>query len=478
MKHKCGIFSVLSLAVCAMIACMVMGGCGGSSGTIRTQSSRNQLITAIGDIADDLQSIADSALSNRKIINAINDIAGHYLVLNADDTVLMNKAIVRTFMADDVMSADLAGNPSFDVAVYVKAWSNKHITVENGAVTGFVTGTSDFQLTITSSDKHVTKLTITPNSTTGYWQTFVLSSALLNSIFNERLSQMFGEHSYLLLIYSYSSASIKVEYDGTALLDGTITFNYPMGTAVTPDTIGEPVYYNTSHTSKFNLTLHPQDNKDYDVKIALDRSAQSNGSNSLSSTSSMKLYRQSSSGTTQTIVEAKIGADFTVQQGSSQPSSASLRALDLNIADRIRISESNPLDLVRLMNLYVTGGTAVSESTLQSNAAQINTILSNAGLSFYLNKSTIKAGDIRAAAGEIQNVRHIRFGLQFTDSNEVEFIRDLANPDDLNQIKTLIGTVSTQAQLLVQLLTNSGLLSNLTDNPIIRLVFEDLFGSN
>lgn len=130
-----------------------------------------------------------------------------------------------------------------------------------------------------------------------------------------------------------------------------------------------------------------------------------------------------------------------------------------------------------LMRLYVTGGNDVSESTLASNAAQINNILSNAGLSFYLN-STSKAGDIRAAVGEIQNIRHIRFGVQFPDSNEVEFIRDIANPDDLNQIKTLISTVSEQAQLLAQLLTNSGLLSNVTDNSIIKLIFEDLFGSN
>ena len=130
------------------------------------------------------------------------------------------------------------------------------------------------------------------------------------------------------------------------------------------------------------------------------------------------------------------------------------------------------------MKLYVTGGTEVSESTLASNAAQINNILSNAGLAFYLNNSTSKAGDIRAAVGEIQNVRHIRFGVQFPDSNEVEFIRDIANPDDLNQIKTLISTVSEQAQLLAQLLTNSGLLSNVTDNSIIKLIFEDLFGSN
>lgn len=478
MKHKCGILSVLSLAVCAMIACMVVGGCGGSSGSSRTQSSRDQLIAAIGDIADSLQTIADSAFSNGKVINAIKDIAGQYLVLSADDTTLLNRAIGRTFMADDIMSRDITGNPSFDVAVYVKAWSNKHITVENGAVTSFVTGTSDFQLTITSSDNHVTKLTITPNSTTGYWQVFTAASALISRMFNARMGQMFGEHSYLILVYSYSSANIKVEYNGTVLLEGTLTLNFPTKTAVTPDTMGEAVFFNNSHTSKYNFTLHPQDNKDYNVKFNLDRSVQSNGSNSLSSTSSIKLYRQLASGTSQTILEANAGSDMTVQQGSSRPSSLSLKAFNLNIADKIRISESSPLDLVRLMTLYYTGGNDVPESTLQSNAAQLNNILSNAGLSFYLNKSTSKAGDIRAAVGEIQNVRHIRFGVQFPDSNEVEFIRDIANPDDLNQIKTLISTVSEQAQLLAQLLTNSGLLSNVTDNSIIKLIFEDLFGSN
>lgn len=478
MRNKSGFSFALSAAFLAVLLCCFAGGCGGSSGTNKTQNSRNQLISSIGDVADDLSAIADSAFSNGKVLNAIDDIISQYTVLATDDTTVINKVIGRLFMSDVVVSSDIIGNPSFDVAVYIKPWSNKHITVKNGAVTDFVTNQSDFQLTITSSDNHVTKLTITPASSTGYWQAFSGVSILLNNILAERFNATLGKHSYLLLAYSYSSANVKVEYDGTVLLEGTINLSYPTKTAVTPDTIGEPVDINSPHTSKFNITLHPQDNKDYDVKLDFERNVQSNNVDSLSSESTLKLYRQTAAGLTGTIFEINAGMDASVSTGALMPSSISIRKLNINIADKIEISQSGILDLTKLITLYFTRGSDVSEAELESIAAQINAILSKAGLSFYLNNNILKAGDVRVAIDKIQGYDHVRFGVQFTDSNEVEFVRAIANPEDLQKMKTLIGRMSSQVQMLAQLLTNSGILDDVGGNQIIKLIFEDLFGTN
>ena len=140
MKKNSILFMFL-LAAFAVIACLGGGGCGGSSsGNINSSSNRTQFIAAISSIVDDLQEIADSAVTNRKVVNAIQDIVSQYLVTDASDNTITQRAIGRTFMeSSDMMFKGLTDNSSFDVAVYVKSWSNKHITVKNGVVTDFVT---------------------------------------------------------------------------------------------------------------------------------------------------------------------------------------------------------------------------------------------------------------------------------------------------------------------------------------------------
>ncbi|MBQ9565803.1 MAG: hypothetical protein IJU98_09475 [Synergistaceae bacterium] len=449
------------------------GGCGGSSH--HGASSRDQFVDAVGTVVDDLQAIADSAVSNRKVITAINDIVSQYLVSSAEDATVRNRAIGRTFTADDIVIRDFTGNPNYDKAAFVKIWSNKHITVKNNVVETFVTGQSDFQLTITGSDGHVTKLTITPDGSTGYWQALSQVSALLNALYGEETAGQVGEkHNYLVFAYVYASANMKVEYDGTTLLDGKVSLSY---SGKTPDSTSDPVYANTPHTTKYALTLYPQDNKDYTVGIDLTRETKSSGDNAVSNSTQLKLYRKGSDASTKTLLDVNAGVDATVPSGSTRPSAASLTALDLNIADRIRLAESSPLDLVSLMGLYVTG-TSATEETVKGNVASINTLLSNAGLSVYLNKSATKAGDIRALAGKIGSYNHARFGIQFNGASEPELVRDIANPDDMQQLKALVGKVAPQIQALAQLLTGTGLQSELTDNEIIQIIFEDLFGTD
>ncbi|MBR0202887.1 MAG: hypothetical protein IJQ56_00835 [Synergistaceae bacterium] len=483
---KNSILFVFLLAAFAVIACLGGGGCGGSSsGNINSSSNRTQFIAAISSIVDDLQEIADSAVTNRKVVNAIQDIVSQYLVTDASDNTITQRAIGRTFMeSSDMMFERLTDNVSFDVAVYVKSWSNKHITVKNGVVTDFVTDTDDFQLTITSTDNHVTKLTITPESTTGYWQAYTGASELLNILFSQQLNQRTNEnHHYLLVVYTYSSANVEVTYDGTTLLEGTVEIDYPGKTAVTPDTTSDPVWANTPHEAIFDVTLYPQDNKDYEVVIELDREVKSTGSNSIATNSNLNMYRESTSGNKlSTILDMSAGINASVPSGSTRPSAATVTALDLNIADKLRLAEDKPLDLVSLMVLYFTSGLRETVEEVEEDAEGINDILSDAGLAIYLNKASDKAADVRAMASVIgsgsNEYNHVRFGVQFVGSDEVELVRNIANKEDLQQLRTLIGKVSAQVQILANMLTNSGLLTEVTGNEIIQIVFEDLFGTN
>lgn len=193
-KKFWAVLAAMGLAFLALLG----GGCGGSSGGGRVSASyRDQFVDAVGDVVDDLQAIAGSAMSNKKVITAVNDITMQYLVSSGDTTV-RNRAIGRTFMAGDVTSQDITGNPAFDKAAFVKLWSNKHITVRNGTVETFEIGQTDFQLTITGSDDHVTKLTVTPTSSTGYWQAFSGLSSVFNALFGQEIANQFGEtHRYL-----------------------------------------------------------------------------------------------------------------------------------------------------------------------------------------------------------------------------------------------------------------------------------------
>lgn len=164
------------------------GGCGSShSDNPTAASNRDQFVAAVGDVADDLQQIAADAFNDKKIITAIDSIVRQYLITDPNDTTILNRAIGKTFSATDIKVADLpAENPlsvSFDKIVYIKTWANRHITAVDGTVTEFNINTSDFQLTVQSGD-HTTILTVTPNSSTGYWQAFAVSSTLLNKLFN------------------------------------------------------------------------------------------------------------------------------------------------------------------------------------------------------------------------------------------------------------------------------------------------------
>ncbi|MBQ7733544.1 MAG: hypothetical protein IJT58_05950 [Synergistaceae bacterium] len=484
MKKNTSFWGLL-LAACLLYVCIMGVGCGGSSSGVNSSSNRAQFVAAISSIVDDLQEIADSAVTNRKVVNAIQDIVGQYLVTDASDPTITQRAIGRTFMdRDDMMFEELTDNASFDVAAYVKSWSNKHITVKNGVVTDFVTGTDDFQLTITSTDNHVTKLTITPESTTGYWQAYVGVSEILNTLFSQQLDQVTNEsHHYLLVVYTYSSANVEVTYNGTTLLEGTVEVDYPGKTAVTPDTTSDPVWANTPHEAIFDVTLYPQDNKDYEVVVELDRELKSTGSNSITTNSNLNMYRQATSGNKlSTILDMSAGINASVPSGSTRPSAATITALDLNIADKLRLAEDKPLDLVSLMLLYFTSGLRETVEEVEEDAEDINDILSDSELAIYLNKASDKAADVRAMAGVIGSgsnaYNHVRFGVQFVGSDEVELVRDIANKEDLQQLRTLIGKVSAQVQVLANMLTNSGLLTEVTGNEIIQIVFEDLFGTN
>ena len=173
------------------------------------------------------------------------------------------------------------------------------------------------------------------------------------------------------------------------------------------------------------------------------------------------------------------GTDLTATAASSTPTAASLKALDLNIADKIRLAQSSPLNLVNLMTYYVTRASSeITAEEVESDAAEINKLLSNAGLAVYLNKSSEKNADVRATAGKIGEYYHVRFGLQFVGSDEVKLVRDIANPEDVKKIRTLAGSVAPMIQQLADLLTNNGIITNVTNNEIIKTIFKDLFGSS
>ncbi|MBR2208420.1 MAG: hypothetical protein IJ859_06380 [Synergistaceae bacterium] len=472
-------YNILFALLFVFCVTILGGGCGSShSDNPIAANNSDQFVAAVGDVADDLQKIANDAFNDRKVVNAIEAIVRQYLITDPNDATIMNRAIGKTFSASDIKVVDLQDNPSFDKIVYVKTWANRHITAKDGVVAAsdFQVGTVDFQLTVISGD-HTTKLTVTPNSTTGYWQAFIASTQLLNKLFDKQLQAFDGaDHNYLVLIYSYSDATIDVKYDDETLLKGTIKISYPGVTGVTPDTTGAPVYAQTPHTAKFDLTLYPQaSGKDYNVKIELERNTTSTGTNAISNVSNLKMYRTTGSN----ILTMNAGTDLTATAASSTPTAASLKALDLNIADKIRLAQNSPLNLVNLMTYYVTRADSdITPEEVESDAAEINKLLSNAGLAVYLNKSSEKNADVRATAGKIGGYNHVRFGLQFVGSDEVELVRDIANQEDLQKIRTLAGSVAPMIQQLADLLTNNGIITNVTSNGIIKTIFEDLFGSS
>ncbi|MBR1418854.1 MAG: hypothetical protein IJ576_07825 [Synergistaceae bacterium] len=465
------ILAALLLTFCLMT---MTGGCGSSSS--HSSSNRDKFIDLVGDIADDLEAIAKSAVTNRKVVNAIEDVVGQYIVLNSADSTLRDKAFFKSLTDGFVRSEDISAASGFKVGLFCEAFSNKHIEVSHDVAEVTANHTTDFQLTVTSSDNHVTRLTVTPTSSTTYWQALSQASAFLNSLYVGAESQ----YEVLFFIKVYESANIKVEYKDasetsyTTLLDGTIDLSYPNKSN------GDYVYENTPHTTKLNFTLYPQDSKDYTVGIDLTRSATSNGTSTLDTKSELNMYRKSSSGSTSTLLSLKAAAAVTMPANPTanvQPTAVSITELDINIADKIRLAASDAIDIVKLMGFYVTG-TSATEAQIEANAEKINDLFADAGLSLYLNNRTVKAGDIKALAGTIGSFKHVRFGIQFNNSDEVELVRDVVNPEDLQKIRSLIGSVSGQIQALSQLFESSGLVGELSDNKIFQLILGDLLGAD
>ena len=465
------VLAALLLTFCLMA---MTGGCSGSSSS-RSSSNRNKFIDAVGDIADSLESIAQSALSNKKVVYAIEDIVGQYSVVDSSDERFHDTALYKSVWDGFVRSEDITTS-DFKVGLFCEVISNKHIEVSHDIAEITANDTPDFQLTITSTDNHVTKLTVTPTSSTTYWLALAQTSAMFNSL-NAGAA---GQYDALFFAKLYESANIKVEYKGasetsyTTLLDGTINFSYP------GKSDGGYVYENTPHTAKINAVLYPQDSKDYTIGIDLTRIVESNRINTLDVESELNMYRKSSSGSKSTLLNfnAATAAVMTPDKptANARPTAMRIRKLDVNIADKIRLAESSAIDLIKLTRQYVTG-TSASEADIASRVEKINELLADAGLSLYLNKSTAKAGDIRTLAGKISGYNHVRFGIRFNNSNEVELVRDIVNPEDLQKFRSLISSVSGQVRALGQLLENSGMFDNITDNPIIELIFNDLFGT-
>ena len=489
LKNKMS-FGVLAVVVLLMLAILSGGGCSGSSSS--SISNREQFVVAFSEVVDDIEDIANSAISDRTILTALDDILGQYIILSSDINRVKQtkeatkKAIGCTLISGDVVSAEISpisvGMLFFDRAAFVQLWSGNHITVNNGEVTSFIKGQSDYQLTITSSDNHVTKLTITPNSQTGYWQAFATSSALADALL-DALSLPIGAnaHGYLLFFYTYASANIEVTYNDTPLLKGTISVNYPGKTPVTsPTNIAENsrVYMNNPHNTKLDLTVYPQDKKDYAVGINFDSTTTSTGDNSIKTNTSMKMNRtnESNSGT---MLDLKTVLDVTASDSDTSllPSKTIQDGLELNIADKIRIAEISSLDLTSIRLLYNTG-TSASDETLRNNAAKINTLLSDAGLSLYLYRNTAKAGDIRALVDKMGSYNHVRLGIQFVDENQPDVVKNIVNKEDLEALKSIVHLVTPNVRAFAEILTGTGYLSEITSNEIVVLIFNDLFGTN
>lgn len=278
------------------------------------------------------------------------------------------------------------------------------------------------------------------------------------------------------MTYSYSDATVNVKYDDETLLNGTINLNYSGVTAVNPTTFGEGVSAMNPHTSKLDFTLYPQAvGKDYDVKIELDRSTTSTGTNAIRNANNIYMYRTNGSN----ILKANAAMDLSGSTKSANPTAISMAELDVNVADKIRLAQSGPINLLNLMTYYVThASNSVTTEELESDATEVNKILSNAGLAVYVNNNSEKNADVRAKAATLGGYNHVRFGLQFVGSNEVELLKDIANPEDLQKIRTLAGSVAPMIQQLADLLTSNGLLTNVTSNGVIKTIFEDLFGTN
>ena len=151
----------------------------------------------------------------------------------------------------------------------------------------------------------------------------------------------------------------------------------------------------------------------------------------------------------------------------------------MNIADKIRLAQSSALNLFTVMSYYYTNASdEVTPEEIESDAAAINKLLSNAGLSVYVNNSSTKNADVRAKAGKIGNYNHVRFGLQFAGSDEVELVREIANPEDIQKIRTLVSSVVPMLQQLTGIISNSGVITNLTDNEVFQVILQDLLGTN
>ncbi|MBQ8692712.1 MAG: hypothetical protein IJ520_06160, partial [Synergistaceae bacterium] len=202
--------------------------------------------------------------------------------------------------------------------------------------------------------------------------------------------------------------------------------------------------------------------------------------NTLDTASELKMYRKSSTGAASTLVNLKAAASVTMPANPTknvQPTAVSITELDINIADKIRLAASDAIDIVKLMGFYVTG-TSASAADIAARVEAINDLFADAGLAVYLNNRTVKAGDIRALADKIGVYNHARFGIQFNNSDEVELVREIVNPEDLQKFRSLISRVSGQIQALAQLFESSGLFGEVTDNKIFQLILGDLLGVN
>ncbi|MCR5347500.1 MAG: hypothetical protein K6E38_06960, partial [Fretibacterium sp.] len=423
---------------------------------------RNQFKEAVHCVIEDLEDIAQSASSDKKIVTAIDDIVRQYVALSTDISLIKDTAIFWTVSADSSNSMDLDGNPLFEKALLIDAMTNKHVKVKQGKVKSFKNKQSDYQLTITSGDSHVTKLTVTPASEKGYYQTSLGASAILNAV-SEDVTR------YLLCYKVPVSFDIKMTYNDVTLMESKVEVDYPNKTD------GSVVYENSPHTVTLKSTLYPQDNKDYTVGIDMTSTVTSADENSVNGVSELDVYRKKGSEKIKTLFSQKSNVTVTVSN-DIQSSALIVNSSSLNVGDRIEIKQSDSLDVVA-MNKYYSTGTDATEETVKSNVEKLNELLKAANPAVYLNKSVTKAGDVRALAGKIANYYHARLGVQFTGADTPELVADVADQADLMKLRSLLGGMSGQMQAISRLLMSMELMPGLGGNQIIQIILSDLFGS-
>ena len=146
-------------------------------------------------------------------------------------------------------------------------------------------------------------------------------------------------------------------------------------------------------------------------------------------------------------------AGMDVSASSSGRASIKLNELNTKLTDKLVLdlgaTSSNQIDVSKLLDLYNTG-TSASESEVESNAEEINKLVSPRV--YVKNKLN---SYIKAFAGTLGNYYHIRLGHEFIDDmGEIYKLKEIVDEDDWANLQQIVKKLLPQINVITGLMQN------------------------